>query len=61
MTHPGESDGMSDRLKRDARAEIEAALLRFGHSPGAISQALKIVDAGGSVYDAMKALTGHES
>jgi hypothetical protein len=50
------SDPQDVRAQRDARAETIVALLRLGHAPEKVSAAVKIADAGGSVYDAMEAL-----
>lgn len=42
--------------ERDSRAYIVASLLRHGWSGQAVSRALKVIDAGGSVEQAMAAL-----
>ncbi len=51
-----ESLGKAGVEKRDARALVVAELLRMGHDPKKVSAAVKITDAGGSIYDAMEAL-----
>lgn len=49
-------DVILSKAERDRRAATIAELLRMGHDPKKVSAAVKIADAGGSVYDAMEAL-----
>jgi hypothetical protein len=44
------------KARRDGRAVVVAELLRLGHDPKKVSAAVKIADAGGSLYEAMAAL-----
>ena len=46
-----------DKAARDRRAWIIAEFLRMGHDPLKVGQAIRVVDAGGSVED-LAALRG---